>query len=223
MPVLNHFDAQSINMSVPSEQEMSSGHESVAHWKIPVHEVVFQLQLVADRLSLFLEGQALPPHEVRDCLTIIQRLLESVRGCETESPSRLVANLGLIDACRWYVDLIGRWLGKLARFETHPDILVPPEPIASTVFRFLQAALTDISRRDQATQFSVFMKIQDQRFYLTIWDDAPEHTEILLNEPRPDLTINLITERALALGGHTHYRASSLLGTTAEIVLPLEL
>ncbi len=131
---------------------------------------------------------------------IVNEMLEAIRRLSGSLRPPILDNLGLIEAIRsWGRDFCRR-AGLKWRVTTRPAEIGVPDPLATTVFRIVQEALTNVARHARATRCEVSVVVTGGWLEVTICDDGrgavPEDLAGLQS-----LGVAGMRERAAAVGG----------------------
>ncbi|WP_413169440.1 PAS domain S-box protein [Burkholderia latens] len=172
-------------------------------------------------------GDAVPPGtEVREQLRGMHRLIDStvasVRRIAADLRPVMLDDLGLVPAIEWLAnDFTRRY-----RITVDRDIAAVDTAFtgtgATTLFRIVQEALTNVARHSNATNVTLALKVEDGYCMLRIADDghgALEHAGTL--QDRPSFGLIGIRERAHMLDGTVTIDNRPGVGFTITVVLPL--
>jgi PAS domain S-box-containing protein len=174
--------------------------------------VGMRLQLLADRL---------PDEHV----TLVQQLEDSVRT-SIGRLRNLVVHLrpttidqhGLIPALAGYLqDVVSGW--ELETTLNADLVTEPPVPVAITIFRICQEALTNVRKHAQATRVDVTLHSKDGGTLVRITDDGVGIPDSVPENPNQQFGLLEMRERAETAGGWWS-AANSETGTTVQFWLP---
>jgi signal transduction histidine kinase len=159
-----------------------------------------------------------------DSLGMLDRILEGVRQISLDLRPSLLDDLGLAAALRWYVGAQAQRAGLTAEIVagTLPGGL--PIAIATTCFRVVQEAVTNVVRHARATRIEVTLECGDDGLTVSVTDDgigfdaAAARRRALAGE---SLGILGLAERVDLAGGRSCIESASGQGTTVHAWLPL--
>jgi len=160
-----------------------------------------------------------------DSLAMLNQILEGVRQVSLDLRPSLLDDLGLASALRWYVEAQAQRAGLTPEVVTEalPDDL--PTATATTCFRFVQEAVTNVLRHARATRVRVTLQCVDAGLTVSITDDGigfdvtAARRRALAGE---SLGILGLEERVDLAGGHSSIESSpGGHGTTVRAWLPL--
>jgi two-component system sensor histidine kinase UhpB len=156
-----------------------------------------------------------------DLITRMDAVMVSVRRIITELRPSILDELGLADAIEWQAqDFAGR-TGLGLRLEIREEATSVGEPVASTFFRTLQEALTNVMRHAKARSVSVEFFNEAGVLTLRVTDDGggipPEKVQ-----GRQSLGLLGLRERAAASGGTVTITPGQRGGTIVELKVPLQ-
>lgn len=130
----------------------------------------------------------------------IDASIDSVRRIIMELRPGLLDHLGLVPAIEWQIGEFERRTGIACTLSvSHTDIDIDRE-VATTVFRILQEALTNVARHAEATEVSVSMSIDQNTLILTINDNGRGITQNEIEDPT-SFGLMGMKERALFCSG----------------------
>ncbi len=160
-----------------------------------------------------------------DSLGILNRILQGVRQLSLDLRPSLLDDLGLAAALRWYVDAQAQRAGLVA------DVLVGtlPEDLsaatATTCFRVVQEAVTNVVRHSRASRIWVTLECAGNTLTISVRDDgigfdaAAAHGRALAGESMGLLGLE---ERVDLAGGRSSIEsAPGGQGTTVRAWLPM--
>jgi two-component system, NarL family, sensor histidine kinase UhpB len=156
----------------------------------------------------------------RDVIARMDAVMVSVRRIITELRPSILDELGLADAIEWQTqDFAGR-TGIRLTLDIREDATNVNEPIASTFFRTLQEALTNVMRHARARAVTVEFFNDAGILTLRVIDDGcgipPEK-----HSGSHSLGLLGLRERASASGGSIQVSAGQRGGTIVELRVPL--
>ena len=157
------------------------------------------------------------------CASLLSRLDEvmiQVRRIVTELRPSVLDQLGLADAVEWLAHDFAARTGLVLDLEIDCACDVPPDAMASAVFRMLQEALTNIAKHAEATHVRVALRTEASSLSLDVTDDGRGITR---EEQHGSHSLGLVglRERAIAWGGTVTITGDPKAGTSFALRLPL--
>lgn len=184
------------------------------------------LKMDLSAVELGLGGVVAPNTDVREQLGGMHRLIDSivasVRRIAADLRPVMLDDLGLVPAIEWLANDFTR------RYRIAVDRDIAPVDTAftgtgaTTLFRIVQEALTNVARHSDATNVKLALKVEDGYCMLRIADNghgAPEHTRDA--QERPSFGLIGIRERAHMLDGTVTIDNRPGAGFTITVALPL--
>jgi PAS domain S-box-containing protein len=157
---------------------------------------------------------------VQSVIIRIDGAMNTVRRIATDLRPSVLDDLGLVAAVEWQAQEFERSTGITAEL----DIQAVPSELsdlcASTVFRILQEALTNVARHAQATRVHVRLGVTAGVLTLEVKDNGRGISEAEMASRR-SLGLVGIRERAIACGGELTINGAPSLGTTVSATIPL--
>jgi two-component system, NarL family, sensor histidine kinase UhpB len=157
------------------------------------------------------------------CASLLARLDEvmvQVRRIVTELRPSVLDQLGLADAIEWQAQDFASRTGLALDLRIDCACDLPPDAMASAVFRMLQEALNNIAKHANANRLTVALRTDGDSLLLDVSDDG---RGITLEEQRGSHSLGLLglRERAIAWGGTVTISGDTTSGTTVALRLPL--
>ena len=157
------------------------------------------------------------------CVSLLGRLDEimiQVRRIITELRPSVLDQLGLADAIEWQAQDFAARTGLELDLRIACACELPPDAMASAVFRILQEALNNVAKHANAHRLRVDLRTDADSLSLDVSDDGRGITR---EEQRGSQSLGLLglRERAIAWGGTVTISGSPTSGTTVALRLPL--
>jgi signal transduction histidine kinase len=153
-------------------------------------------------------------------VTRMDSVMYSVRRIITELRPSILDELGLADAIEWQAQDFAVRTGVDVQINIDEASTNVEEPIASTVFRTLQEALTNVTRHAEARRVNVEFSNDVGVLTLRVSDDGRGITADKL-QGRLSLGLLGLRERAVACGGTVDVRGDAGKGTVVLLRIPL--
>jgi len=173
-----------------------------------------------------LAGGAAPSTAVREQLGGMHRLIDatvaSVRRIAADLRPVMLDDLGLVPAIEWLANDFTRRYRITVERDLVPVDTAFTRAGATTLFRIVQEALTNVARHSDATTVKLALKVEDGYCMLRIADnghDAPGNGHDAPD--RPSFGLIGIRERAHLLGGTVTIDNRPGTGFTITVTLPL--
>ena len=157
------------------------------------------------------------------CVSLLGRLDEimiQVRRIITELRPSVLDQLGLADAIEWQAQDFAARTGLELDLRIACACELPPDAMASAVFRILQEALNNVAKHANAHRLRVDLRTDADSLSLDVSDDGRGITR---EEQRGSQSLGLLglRERAIAWGGTVTITGGPTSGTTVALRLPL--
>lgn len=150
---------------------------------------------------------------------LIDRTIATVRAIATELRPSILDELGLLAAIEWQAAEFGRRTGIATRV-SGPDVTLDLDAErATTVFRIVQEALTNVARHAGARNVSIALKLLRTRFVLEVRDDG---RGVLPAEAAGPGSLGILgmSERARSVGGRMTLKGRPGKGSTLRLSVP---
>jgi PAS domain S-box-containing protein len=154
---------------------------------------------------------------MRDALV---RVSDSVRSLVTDLRPAMLDDLGLEAAVEALAKRVERASGTAVDLDLHLDGMVVRDPIATVIFRILQAALDNVMRHAHATEVRVSLRRQGQELLLDVHDDGVGF-DPLRTDPH-SFGILGMRERCREVGGHMAMDSAPGRGAHLICRIPIE-
>ena len=168
------------------------------------------------------EGREMPFERVNDMKRMLDVAISSVRRISTDLRPLILDDLGFAEAVQWHASEVMKRsnLNLVLNLSAHK--LVNDDARATTLFRIVQEALTNILRHAQASHVDITLTAEEKFLCLRIQDDGiglPEKIRV------GGIGLVSMRERVVALGGKFSISAVSeghaKAGVLIEVKLPL--
>ncbi|KWC85374.1 histidine kinase [Burkholderia cepacia] len=184
------------------------------------------LKMDLSAVELGLAGIVAPHTGVREQLGGMHRLIDStvasVRRIAADLRPVMLDDLGLVPAIEWLAnDFTHRYRITVDRDIAPADTAFTGAG-ATTLFRIVQEALTNVARHADATHVTLALKVEDGYCMLRIADNGHGAPEVACDErDRPSFGLIGIRERAHMLDGTVTIDNRPGTGFTITVALPL--
>ncbi len=152
---------------------------------------------------------------------IVDQAITSIVRIASELRPRLLDELGLISAIRWYVDEFQKRTNIECRLLIEFEEIYFEKTLSTTVFRILQETLTNIARHSGASIVNVELKKSHNTIVLRVMDDGKGITQEQIDSP-DSFGLLGIKERVNNGGGTLIIHGVPKKGTEIEIALPIK-
>ena len=190
-----------------------------------LHDEVGQA-LTAVRINLQMLRQH-PPAAARvdETLGILDRVLKSVRQLSLDLRPSLLDDLGLVAALQWFVRARAESAGLTGAVVADVPESAVPADLATTCFRVVQEAVTNVIRHARATHVWVEVRRRDSGLEVGIRDDGVGFDVAAAHRrARAGTSLGLLslTERVELAGGRSTFESAPGRGTTVRAWFPLK-
>lgn len=208
-----------------SERLIASQEEERRRIARDVHDELGQ-SLIALKFDLSWLDQHLPakPECLRQktaaMMHVVDRTLDTLRSITTRLWPRVLDDLGLLAAVEMQAQEFQRHTSIATSLTVFPAHFQPEPIIATTVFRVLQEALTNVARHAQATQVAIRLRVSGSTLRLSVRDNGIGISQDALTISNR-LGLAGLRERVMACGGSMRIRGRTRIGTVLTVRLPL--
>lgn len=184
-----------------------------------LHDDVGQ-SLTAAKVSIQAAQRLGQPEAFTHALSAIDSVLNHIRELSLSLHPRILEDLGLAAALRWYV------IQQTQHSPISVDLKVklPDQPLSPeleiNIYRVVQEGLTNILRHSQAQQAEISLTTINGRLILTIRDDGVGFNVLALSTT--SLGLLSMRERVTVHGGQFVVESYAGQGATIRVTLPLE-
>jgi signal transduction histidine kinase len=133
----------------------------------------------------------------------------------------MLDDLGLPDAIDWLVKEFGRRTGIEVDVRLSEGLKELPPQLATTIYRIVQEALTNITRHARASRVVISLALDDHELLLTIQDNGVGFTKGTRARNPGSFGLLGIRERVLLLGGQLSVGNVSDGGARLVVRVPL--
>ncbi|MGV2289376.1 CHASE domain-containing protein [Trinickia sp. YCB016] len=187
-------------------------------------------QLTALKMDLSAVEQTLAreppaPPAVTTRLASMRRLIDatvaSARRIAADLRPVMLDDLGLVPAIEWLANDFANRYGIEVERRIEPGDTVFTRNSATTIFRIVQEALTNVARHAEATRVSIVLAIEGNQCMLRIADNGRGAVERSARTDNKSFGLLGIRERAHMLGGTVAVETSERHGFAITVLLPL--
>jgi PAS domain S-box-containing protein len=157
--------------------------------------------------------------ELEKAEALVADLLERVRNLSMNLRPHVLDNLGLVVALRWHLQKFSEQSGIATSLRTERIPRQLPPELATTVFRIVQEALTNVARHSAAKRASVKLARRAGAIEVAITDNGRGFDPGKLGKSTAGLAN--MRERVRLTGGEFFVEAKPRKGTTIRATLPL--
>jgi signal transduction histidine kinase len=154
--------------------------------------------------------------DLRRSIAIVDGAMRDVRDVAIDLRPAILDDLGLVAALRWYLSRQGRQVGYRTSFAVDHIPVGLSDEVASTCFRAVQEALTNIARHARATRVRVELRRMHDTLVLVVEDDGAGFDVLRSGRRagrRPTLGLTGMAERVSTIGGSIEITSAQGLGT----------
>lgn len=151
---------------------------------------------------------------------LVNNLLADVRRISTELRPPILDDMGLVAAIEWQLEELQGRTGVKTSLVVEPERVVVGWRIATTLFRILQEALTNVLRHSGAKRVSVELRVARGRVTLVIEDDGRGIDAKVVKESS-SLGLMGMRERVAEHEGRFEIRGGEESGTRITVDLPM--
>jgi PAS domain S-box-containing protein len=179
-----------------------------------LHDEIGQ-SLTAIKVGLQTAQHLRTPETLTDALRLTDTVLSQVRELSLNLHPRLLEDLGLTAALRWYALEQAKRSGLEVTFAIEMGAVTLPSELDITLYRIAQEALTNIIRHSQARRVCLSLKVQGSSVVLSVKDDG-RGFDLTSRGRKESLGLLSMRERASLQGGQLEVR--SLPGQGTEVI-----
>jgi PAS domain S-box-containing protein len=190
-----------------------------------LHDSLGQV-LTALKIDLSVLAQRMPPSsrslraKLRAAQALVDTAMEVTHRVATELRPGILDDLGLVPAVRWAALEFERRTGLGCATEIRGLEAGVDDALATTIFRILQEALTNVARHADASSVQVTLAEDGRELTLVVQDDGKGIAATDAGRAR-NLGLLGMRERVSAWGGSVEVRGQPERGTTVHVRIPL--
>lgn len=169
-------------------------------------------------------GKQPPAQRIDEGIELVDRVLRAVRDLSLDLRPMLLDDLGLAPALRWYLKRVGQRATLAVDLVCEPEEPAVPAEVATTCFRLVQEALTNIVRHARARHVQVNLEQAGEELRLRVRDDgAGFDVAATRRRAQGGASLGLIgmEERVRLAGGRLEVDSAPDAGTEIRAWLPL--
>jgi signal transduction histidine kinase len=220
------LEAANHQLRILSRQLFHIQEEERRHLARELHDEIGQT-LTAAKINLKIIAPDVPTKSTRrldDSIQLLDQLLRQVRQLSLDLRPPLLDELGLVPTLRWLVDQQAQRAGLRVTFTANVDGLELAPDVQTACFRVAQEAITNIIRHSGAKKFTVALRREEERLWLSVRDDgAGFDPAVILQNAAQDSSLGLVSmkERALLVHGGLEVHTAPREGTEIRAWFPL--
>jgi signal transduction histidine kinase len=153
----------------------------------------------------------------------LDRIEDHLRRLSHELRPRILDDLGLAAALEFLADGVMKRAGIVVTTEVDLPERLPPV-VETTLYRFIQEALTNAAKYARPTRVSVLVAREARRIRCAVRDDGTgfDVAEVLARRGNPSLGLIGTRDRVEALGGILNIASTPGKGTELLVLIPVE-
>jgi len=179
-----------------------------------------KLDLSLIRRSLVSDGLAEQSEKVHEIERTVTRIIRTVRKISTEMRPGILDELGVAAAIEWMAKDFQNRTGIGCKVTIQAMDRISDTVRATTIFRIVQEALTNIMRHAAASQVNVSLEKKDDSLIVEVRDNGIGIMEGRIIDSK-SLGLIGIRERVLLLGGKAEISGKPGEGTLVKVILPI--
>jgi PAS domain S-box-containing protein len=179
-----------------------------------------KLDLSLIRRSLVSDGLAEQSEKVHEIERTVTRIIRTVRKISTEMRPGILDELGVAAAIEWMAKDFQNRTGIGCKVTIQAMDRISDTVRATTIFRIVQEALTNIMRHAAASQVNVSLEKKDDSLIVEVRDNGIGILEGRIIDSK-SLGLIGIRERVLLLGGKAEISGKPGEGTLVKVILPI--
>ena len=189
-------------------------HDELAQW---LTALKMDVSWLASRLP---RDQAPLIERTEKMKGVVDTTVTAVRRIAADLRPVMLDDLGLIPAIEGLLHDLSERSGIIVSFQPDHGSLAPGEPVATSIYRMVQEALTNVARHAEATEVKVAMSYQGDTLVVRVLDNGKGY-DAEEAAARKSYGVLGIRERAYTLGGGARIVRLPEGGTLVEIEIPM--
>jgi two-component system, NarL family, sensor kinase len=157
---------------------------------------------------------------LQDMCSLIDSTILTVQRISTELRPSILDHLGITTAIKWQTEQFQKRTGIACEFICCPADIVLDKERATTIFRIIQEALTNILRHADATEVRVCLEVRDGHVFSCIENNGRQIEKSSLSNPHSFGLLGM-KERVRAFDGSVTIRGRRDKGTSVIVKVPL--
>jgi signal transduction histidine kinase len=193
-----------------------------------LHDELGQLLTGAKLNLVSLQGGSARPHPgfdpLDDTIDLVARAITTVRELSTELRPAILDDAGLEEALHWLLERTANRAGFDGHLEAEPLGADIPAEVETTLFRFAQEALTNITRHAAATHVVMTLRRRGSYVELVVQDDGAGFDAVSARRRAHEgksLGIIGMEERITLTGGRLEIDSAPGRGARLRAVVPV--
>jgi len=175
--------------------------------------------------NYILQNEKITLNENDDPFTAMNSLIDDsvglMRKMVKELRPGILDELGIVEAIRWYaMETEKRSAIRFTISATRKEISIPIKD-ADIIFRIFQEIVTNIVRHSGATNVSILIRLNKEKFLLQVSDNGKGVSHVDLHKTDA-FGIMSMKERTLLLDGKLDINGTEGKGTTVTIEIPIK-
>ena len=151
---------------------------------------------------------------------VVDTTVSAVRRIATDLRPVMLDDLGLVPAIESLLHDLSQRTGIVVSLQPDYGSLAPGEPVATSIYRIVQEALTNVARHAEATEVRVTMTHEGDMLVVRVRDNGKGY-DAGVAERTKSYGVLGIRERAYTLGGTARVARAAGGGTLVEIQIPM--
>ena len=188
-------------------------HDELAQW---LTALKMDVSWLASRLP---RGEPALADRAEKMKGIVDTTVAAVRRIAADLRPAVLDDLGLVAATEHLVHDFSQRSGVIVSHDVDAAATAFGEPLATSFYRIMQEALTNVARHAGATEVSLTLRLEDDHLVLRVRDNGRGFDAEAAARKRSYGVLG-IRERAQTLGGHARIDRLEAGGTLVEVVIP---
>ena len=187
-------------------------HDELAQW---LTALKMDVAWLAARLPA---GQANLAERTERMKGVVDTTVASVRRIAADLRPVMLDDLGLVPSIESLLASLAERVNIAARLDVEPRDLDLKDPLATSIYRMVQEALTNVARHSRATEVRVRLARDTDALIIRVSDNGVGLPPLVAG--RKSYGVLGIRERAQTLGGNARIYSPPEGGTVVEIAIP---